>query len=118
MLLHACFALERRGHHMGRVMVAIAAQIVNGHFRIRNRIPDQSLDFRGGHGHSKNPYNPWAIYVGSQPSWAARRSWRDIRRRPSSVKSRPVSVRPMTRAGTPAAPAALRSAVESAVVTT
>src|SRR5690242_13592000 len=51
MLLHAGLALEGARDDMGGVMIAVAAQILDAHLRVRQTILDQPLDRRRIHRH-------------------------------------------------------------------
>src|SRR5579862_3194238 len=51
MLLHTAASLELGGAHMGGVVVAVAAQILDRDLRVRQTLADQALDRRRVHRH-------------------------------------------------------------------
>src|SRR5579883_2327158 len=101
-LLNPGFAAERARHDMGRIVIAVAAQIFDRYLRVRQALLDQARDRRRIHRHCPTPcltpapYNPTAILHSwrgvSPPIWHQRRG----------VNSAPWTV-PTRRAGTPPA---------------
>src|SRR6185437_11278001 len=58
MLLHPRLALEGGGNHRGRIMVAVAGEVADGHHCVGKARLDQSLDFTGIHRHEGPPDAP------------------------------------------------------------
>src|SRR5258706_4340869 len=109
MLLDARLAREARRNDGCRIVIAIAAQILDRHVCVRDSLLDQALDLARVHRHIAYLY-PWPlINRGRNPSWAADNSLRDIVFPPLTVNAFPW-VSPRTWAGTPAFFAASRSA--------
>src|SRR5258708_39073714 len=69
MLLHAALALEGARDDVGGVVVAVAAQILDAHLRVRQPVLDQPLDRRRIHRHGTPPVeNPLrGCHIGGPP---------------------------------------------------